>query len=186
MILNIRGASGSGKSTLARHVMDAALRRAGGRCVLEFADGRRRPVGYRYTTSKRSLVVLGHYEIANGGMDTVELDEGYRMIREWAGAGWDVLYEGKTLRDRASSVIDLSHYWPTRVLHLTTPLDECVRRIRQRVGPTGRPHNIAPRSVEAMALKCARDADKLRAGSVSCLSVTLEQAMPLALEILRL
>lgn len=175
MILNIRGASGSGKSTLARAVMSKY------RVERVRREGRRNPLGYlcthRELTAVPRLFVVGHYEIANGGLDTVDLDEGWALVATHAARRRNVLVEGKTLRDRWQNVAALAARWPCRIVLLTTPVDECVRRIRRRVGPSGRTHDIAPHSVEAMARKCATDAQRLREAGFVVDDMTLEEAV---------
>lgn len=184
MILNIRGASGSGKSTLARKIMDSY---GFGDKQPVYDKGRRKPLGYIVYDQRRphvrDLFVLGHYEIANGGMDTVDLDAAYAHIAAYAKAGYHVLYEGKTLRDTARNVVQLDRKHEVRVIVLNTSVDECVRRIRQRKSPSGKFHDIAPRSVEAMAKKVARDAVTMEASGVRVYSnVSLDEALPLALQ----
>lgn len=175
MILNIRGTSGSGKSTLAKYVMDHFKR-----CESIYYAGRRKPIGY---DCDGQLFVLGHYEISNGGMDTVDLKLAYEQVREWA-TRRDVLFEGKTMRDKVTDVIELSTQYPLTVIHLTTPPETAWRRVQKRVGPTGQPHNIAIRSIESMAAKCERDVARLREHGITCHSVSLETAKPLALQTL--
>lgn len=91
MIINIRGTSGSGKSHLVRSVMDLY-----GLRTKFFVENRKQPIGYtaHRRTSGRNLSVLGHYETACGGCDTIpSLDQIFSRAMKAHGEH-DVLFEG--------------------------------------------------------------------------------------------
>jgi ABC-type glutathione transport system ATPase component len=183
VIISVRGPSGCGKSTLARAVMEQY---DGETQIRE--DGRRRPIGYLlHRMTGRRLFVPGHYEINNGGADTISsLDRIYEMIEQYA-RRHDVLYEGKTMTDsaaRALALVDAGH--DVRVLHLTTPVAECARRVRRRLSPNGTPHMIAPSSIGRMDRRVRVLVRELTTRGVPCESLTLEVGVARALEMLEL
>lgn len=86
LIISLRGANGSGKSTIVRAIMAQASHRQEQRI-----PQRQKPIGYWCEfacradlpdTRPHALYVPGHYEIANGGVDTLRyLDDAYAAIR---------------------------------------------------------------------------------------------------------
>lgn len=151
MIISLRGTSGSGKSTLVRKI--TALYAEGGTPV--FVDGRRKAY---YTVHQRErgrdLVVPGHYEIANGGIDTLpSLDAAYEIARIADREGHDVLMEGKNMSDGPPHALAL---WregrDVRIVHVRVSLAQCVRSVRKRG------HAIAENTIEHTMHKCERDA----------------------------
>ncbi len=177
-LIKILGTSGSGKSTLARYAMNLFKE-----CEPQYDEGRRKPIGYVCGQFPRTMYVLGHYEIANGGVDTLKSpDYAYsKAFAEMANHGW-VLMEGLTMRDRVSHILDRVN--ETRktvkkprvmVLHVNTSTDVCIERIRKRVGPSGKPHNIALKSVENMAKRCLTMFNAFcESGNVYCHSGSVE------------
>jgi ABC-type dipeptide/oligopeptide/nickel transport system ATPase component len=131
MIITLRGASGSGKSTLVRAVMECYPRSR-----LRYKEGRKKPyyaiLGRPETTN---LVIPGHYDIANGGVDTLKtLDEAYDIAR-WADSTmkYHVLMEGKCMSDGTAHVARLQHEKrDIRVVHINTSYDECFSSVRAR------------------------------------------------------
>lgn len=91
MIIQLRGTSGSGKSTIVKHVMQRFPR-----IVKLHREGRRQPIGYLCGDDKGlRLQIIGHYETACGGCDTItSLDDVYQQVTQAATFGYDVLYEG--------------------------------------------------------------------------------------------
>ena len=100
MIINIRGTSGSGKSTLVRRVMEQYSFKTAFKI-----DGRKQPIGYLLSKkgSDQRLAIIGHYETACGGCDTISLrSESFRLIREANAAGYNVLFEGLLLSEEVN------------------------------------------------------------------------------------
>lgn len=131
MIVNIRGTSGSGKTTLARAVMACYPSKA----AVKVPD-RKRPIGYIYQhpSGGRPLAVIGHYETACGGCDTItDQDHIYELVRQSHGAGMDVLYEGLLISAEVNRAVKLHEDGlPLLVVALDTPLDLCLASINQR------------------------------------------------------
>jgi predicted ABC-type ATPase len=157
MIISLRGTSGSGKSSLVRRV----TRHYEGGGVPHFVDGRRRAY---YTTWSReprsgtSLAILGHYDIANGGVDTLgTLDEAYDLARHLHGPTRDVIMEGKCMSDGVTHVSRLRHSGQEiNVVHINTPVDQCIESVRKRG------HNIAEDSIRRTNEKILRDMETIR------------------------
>lgn len=138
-IINIRGTSGSGKSTLVRRVMDLYRNKA----RVTVAD-RKQPIGYiLYKAMHRPLALVGHYETACGGCDTItSMDDIYQRVRDAAVAGMDVLFEGLLISADANRVIALDEWSKAdgsgigahrvRVIALDTPLDVCLASVNER------------------------------------------------------
>lgn len=153
MIISLRGASGSGKSTLARAIFTLYQRHR-----YRYQEGRKHPY---YTihggsagvgvTSTTNLVVPGHYEIANGGVDTLKsLDDAYNIAR-WADhMRYHCLMEGKCMSDGTSHVAALAHEKrDVRVVHIDVPLMQCAASVQARG------HKIARHSIEKTHRKIA-------------------------------
>lgn len=147
MIVNIRGTSGSGKSTIARQIM---------RCYglskevtqenlatyvdvqLELKEGRKRPLGYvsEFPSDRPRLFVVGHYETACGGCDTIaekQFDNVYALVRAFSDAGYDVLYEGLLISAESARAIQLKQDgYDVHVFGLDTDRELCLAGIRER------------------------------------------------------
>jgi hypothetical protein len=129
MIINIRGTSGAGKSTLARRVMELYPS-----VVRNQIAGRKRPVSLILSGAgnARPLYVLGHYDIPCGGSDTVVNREfKFGLLREAAAQGMDVLFEGVVDSDEVSRTVTFPKD-QLRIIMLTTPIEVCLDRIRER------------------------------------------------------
>ena len=155
MIISLRGTSGSGKSTLTRKV--TALYDGDGQP--HFIEGRRKAY---YTTWTRGtgtpLMVPGHYDIANGGVDTLaSLDEAYELAHEFSSRGHDVLMEGKCMSDgtpHAMTLLRRGH--DVRIVHINVPVEKCIASVLKRG------HNIAPHSIQKTHDKVLRDMQQFR------------------------
>lgn len=160
MLINIRGTSGSGKSTIVREVMkryDAVKKiqqeeiypsvLPGG----EVAKPRKQPLAYLCTRlDERPLAVLGHYETACGGCDTLPTyDMIFDLVRRFDAQGFDVLFEGLLMSGdlkftRAlledASVSDLLVVGLTQIT-----LDTCEASIRGRRATKAAAKGVEPR-----------------------------------------
>jgi hypothetical protein len=122
------------------------------------AEGRIKPL---YTIHGRNpdgrcLVTPGHYQIANGGIDTLgSLDEAYRIARWAARQDHDVLMEGKNMSDGATLVNQLvAEKFDVQVIVIGTPVADCIKSVRERG------HKIAEKSIQKTFDKVMRDATK--------------------------
>lgn len=131
MIINIRGTSGSGKTTLTRKVMELYRSKSAVR-----VPDRKRPIGYIYQhpAGGRPLGVIGHYETACGGCDTItDQDHIYELVRKTHAAGMDVLYEGLLISAEVNRAVKLHQDGlPLLTVALNTPLEVCLASINER------------------------------------------------------
>lgn len=130
-IINIRGTSGSGKSTIVRKLMECYGSKGK---VME--DGRKQPIGYicYREGGKRPLAVIGHYETACGGCDTIpKMERIYELVRKAHDNGMDVVFEGLLISADVNRTAALhTDGLPLLVIALTTPLAECIDSINKR------------------------------------------------------
>lgn len=160
VVVSLRGTNGAGKSTLVRAVT-SRLRLA----YHDTAPGRRAPLGTvwwkpgdeRSSGVSGSLYVPGHYEIANGGVDTLpDLTTAYRAIADYAESKVDVLYEGKNLSDGPARLVALhndvrEHGVQCCAVLVQPPLEQCVASVRARG------HSIKEDTIERLYRKSITD-----------------------------
>lgn len=131
MIIQIRGTSGSGKTTLVKRIMGLYESK-----VRVMVPGRKQPLGYilPHPDGGRSLFLVGHYETACGGCDTIpSYDRNIEIVREAHAAGYDVLFEGLLISGETRRCIELhTDGLPYSCYALDTPLDVCVASINDR------------------------------------------------------
>lgn len=127
MIVHLLGSNGAGKSTLVRRLM------MGYRGKLDYyVDGRQKPMYSLLNGSKTmdDLTVVGHYEITNGGGDTIKYwSDILDTVKKAVQHGGHVLLEGPTgreyeLRDYAANQV--------RVVWLQPSLTTCVQGVQAR------------------------------------------------------
>lgn len=132
MIINIKGCSGSGKSTIVRRIMEQY-----DTVVHINTKDRKRPIAYKCTNPDKSkdLYVLGHYETACGGCDTIKkMDDVFQLIRDYSDGGKNnVLFEGLLLTaDVNRSVALHAEGYEILTIGLSTPLELCLQSIGLR------------------------------------------------------
>ena len=155
--INIRGTGGSGKSTVVKRIMElyGAHRRP------EFVDGRKRPIRYQLGGLPAPLVVLGHYETACGGCDTIKtVDQVYQEVRGALEINCHVLYEGIMCQDDVRRAVELSKEHKLHVIRLSTPIEECLAGIRARREARGEEKPLNEKNTrgryESVIRTCAR------------------------------
>ena len=129
MIIQLRGTSGSGKSTIVRKVMGHYP------TTPYYKQDRKQPIGYLGVREDgRSLWVVGHYETACGGCDTIaSLDEVYDEIRKADTKGYNVLYEGIMASGEYRRCADLyKEKRDIRVIALDVPIALCLDGVQER------------------------------------------------------
>lgn len=172
MIINLRGTNGAGKST----IVHAMLQRFTKRSI--YITGRRKPLGYILNDN---VFILGHYEIKNGGMDTIKsLDEAYAIINEYATNAYDVLYEGKNMSDNPTRLIELSGREEVHVIIIDHPVEECIHAVRERG------HRIAEATIRRLAAKTDREILTFITNNIPVHVEPRQEAFELCLELLGL
>lgn len=132
MIINIRGTSGSGKSTLVR-----ALTRGLNAPNKVHVEGRKQPL---YTTFEHPtdrhhpIAVLGHYETACGGCDTINgHDTTFDLVRKLYEQGYAVVFEGLLLSGEFRRTAQLhADGFPLHVAMIDLPVGICIDSVNQR------------------------------------------------------
>lgn len=124
MLINLRGTNGSGKSTAVVDLMNTFSR---DKFLLHDT------VVYKVKAT-RPLYVLGKYETACGGCDTIKtVQQVIDLATELAEQG-DVLFEGILISTTYGAVGQWSERYGDdfAFAFMTTPVEECVRRVEAR------------------------------------------------------
>lgn len=121
MIVFVIGGHGSGKTTAVRSVMQGL--------VPISVSGRKYPIGYE----SDKLFVVGHYEIKNGGADTVRpLSLLQKTIDKHAKAGRKVVVDGIGQAGIDKYMVPLMRKHGGLVLYIETDVKDCERGIKDR------------------------------------------------------
>jgi hypothetical protein len=194
LIINIRGTSGSGKSTVVR----AALKLYP-HVTPCMQLGRKRPVGYiaehllpdgatRYDAPwpelrarQPGLAVVGHYDTACGGCDTIpKMEMISNLVREFHGRGFHVLYEGLLISPDCKWIKAMREDGlPVHVLALDTPLHVCLASINDR-RRARKPEatDVNPKNTESKWNQVRSSMVRLVDLGIPCEWVTRESALP--------
>lgn len=189
VVVNLRGTGGSGKSTVVRRVMGRYLSR-----MPLTEPGRRQPVGYVLEAPDAvPLYVVGHYETACGGCDTIKtVDRVYEMVSAvLRDGGHDVLYEGIMVQDDVRRAVELDqrlkreygcngdqcavcqddqegcHKPGLHVILLSTPIEECLAAIRARRLERGDERPLSEKNTRERARRQEGVRGRLRDAGVS-------------------
>ena len=133
MIVNIRGTSGSGKTTVVRQFLKFATTKTR---VKERNSAK--IIGYMIEIGlDRPVFVMGPYEEkSSGGCDNFrDLAKVFSEVHYWHEHGFHVIFEGLLISRSKGRVIELWNALGRKnllILHLMTPLEDCLEGIRQR------------------------------------------------------
>lgn len=174
-IIQIRGTSGSGKTTVMRRVMVRLPGMLTRRPI--YVEGRKRPLYYEFGNN---IVVLGSYESACGGCDTIgSAAQCFKEIVALDQMGKTVLCEGLLLSEDvkwSSQLPDL------RVVYLTTPLETCLKQIEGRRKEAGNDKPLNPENTRKRVDVIERSRVKLINGNVDCRRCSSDQATGIILK----
>lgn len=174
MIIQVRGTSGSGKSTVMREVI-AGL---GGKVKPVMREGRKNPLYYMID----DIAILGHYESPCGGCDTVgSARQVFDLLQEVEAR--IVLSEGLLLSEDTKWSKQLKDLW---VVFLTTPVETCLERIRERRKKAGNNKPLSETNTRNRVAVIERARLKLVAESVICRRCSSNQAADVILNWIRL
>jgi len=140
MIISLRGTSGCGKTHLVRNIVRLYSQH---RAIMVPRRKRALYEIHGRNPGGRALVTPGHYEIANGGIDTLpDLPSAYGIALWAAMQHHDVLMEGKNMSDGLAHVTGLlARGFDARLVFIDEPLDVCIASVHARG------HNIAEDSI---------------------------------------
>jgi len=177
VIISLRGTNGAGKSTIVRSILHESH-------FTEIrSEDRRKPVGYicspRDHHAMKKTFIPGHYEIQNGGIDTLKsLDAAYDMIRSHWLSGHHVLYEGKNMTDRTSRIREFP-VTEVIIIVIDHPVELCIEAVRARG------HSIRQQTIEKIARYSAIDADRLAVAGYEVLRLDRDAAIEKVREVIR-
>lgn len=180
MIIQIRGTSGSGKSTLVRNLIAAADHK------IKFKEeGRKQPIGYLlgFDNSDVSLqiTVPGHYETACGGCDTIpSMDRVFELVTTGTIMTnvSHCVFEGLLASEEVRRTVELHKAFPgqLRVIHLTTPVEECLASIRARREARGDTRPLKEDNTRNRVKVIDRACARLREAGVAVISADRDDA----------
>lgn len=186
-IITIRGTSGSGKSTLARRIMELYPHRES-----IHRGTRKNPLYYDFHRAKPGEVasgaplrVLGHYETATGGGDTISdgLDFIASLAQEGADAKMDVLYEGLVISSDFKRIVDFHNKGiPTLIVVLNTSLQECLDSVRERRAAKGNMTPLNPKATTEKHRAVTTMVPRFRAAGADVHHVSREEGFQLVRE----
>jgi hypothetical protein len=150
VIISIRGTSGAGKTTLAKMVLHGPTIYGPPEPV--HIPKRKQPLYYRRPRliPGRDLVILGHYENATGGCDTISgNDIPFRIIREVHGE-CDVFFEGLLMaaEQKRTAALHRDGY-DVRLFYLNLPISECLAGVNARRAARGVHEPVNPKTTAA-------------------------------------
>lgn len=158
------------------------VHRAAGEVIPEFVEGRKRPLGYLCTvlgSPSTPMYVPGHYETPCGGCDTIKtIADVYGLVKRAARAGYDVLFEGIMFQDgRVSEFVEFNLEFPTVVIGLTTPIEDCLLGINARRQEKGDSRELNPKNTIERMERVKRNLTKLQNAGVRVLRLSRQEAL---------
>lgn len=167
LIIQIRGTGGSGKTTVMKQVMDLL-----GEWEWEpvMVAGRKKPLYYR----QRNLIVLGHYEAACGGCDTIgSAAQVYALIKTLP-KSTIIICEGLLLSEDTKWSSQVEH--ELRIVYLTTPIEQCLSQIEGRRAAVGNEKPLNPKNTTKRVDVIERSRVKLTEQGILCRRASSTQA----------
>jgi thymidylate kinase len=182
-VIQVRGTNGTGKSTVVKEVINRI-----GQWQHNYTEGRKRPL---YSCHQGWLYVLGHYEVSCGGCDTLgsarQAYEVMEQIRRLDERDKVIIAEGILLAEDTKWTLEMAKWAEVRIAYLTTPIDECMERIRKRREGSTRASTkpLNPNKTPDRARLIERMRLKLIAAGIQCRRVSQEQAVKVVLDWIR-
>jgi hypothetical protein len=148
VILSVRGTSGSGKTTVAKRVLHSEGVYAPAEPF--HTKGRKQPLYYTrepLSIGQRGIALLGHYESATGGCDTISgVDKWFELARELHGL-YDVFFEGLILSCEQNRTADLHREgFDVRLFYFNLTLQECLDGVVARRSAKGNTSPLNPKT----------------------------------------
>lgn len=174
--INVRGTGGSGKSTLIRRIMERYSVKG-----VVHREGRKQPISYLLSNGNSTpLEVIGHYETACGGCDTISSpDEVYRLVHEALDAGHHVLFEGIIIGDDVTRAVGLKKRLGAdfHVIALNTPIEVCLAGIQARRDARGETKPLSETNTRSRAERLKRIMARLKDSSVNARWMSRDDAL---------
>lgn len=130
-------------------------------------DGRHKPLYY----VAKPVIVLGHYESPCGGCDTIgaapSIYEKVKGISK-GNPGYHFLLEGLLLSEDTKWTLEMAKLQETRVLFLTTPLEQCLTQIKSRREAVGSDKELNPKNTTNRVAVIERARIKLSQAGIHC------------------
>lgn len=159
-------------------------------------EGRKQPIGYILTKAMhRPLALVGHYETACGGCDTItSMDDIYKNVSQAAAVGMDVLFEGLLISADANRLIALHQDMTklalatVRVIALDTPLELCLQSVNARrladAEAKGKPYkgDVNPKNTTSKFSGVKSSMRRIEAAGVPCSWESRDSALELILK----
>jgi hypothetical protein len=198
LIINPRGMAGAGKTELVRRIlMQYGWRQdphapTGDASEPIFGLKQDRLFGFRlpHPFGERPLAVIGRYDKTSGGCDRIRLADGgilaiVNRASDLATAGYDVIIEGLRLSSNVEHSLELGRQHDLHILHLQTPVDQCVRNLisRRRTGRHSSSELARAAALEQRSIETA--CDQLRP-IATVEALTFDDAYARTLELLSL
>ena len=164
-----------------------------------FINGRKQPLYYKLWMFPRGhrtlrddrppdLIIIGHYEAACGGCDTItNLDLAFQLVFEAAGMAEHVAFEGLLLSGDVKRCVELHETFGQdfEVIALNTPLDVCISSVNSRrwaKDPTK--DGVKPKNTESKYKCVLASIPKLQEAGVNVKHLSREAAEERLAEIL--
>lgn len=178
MIVSIRGTNGAGKSTLVRKVMDDCVRDGGIVATIRYPakENKRKPMGYVCFNPERKAIpffIIGHYEIPNGGIDTMpSLKYAYELALGHHELGMHILMEGKNFTEPLTWFLEQhQRKMDIRVVLIDIPLSECVAAVRERG------HTIKEETITTLHAKSRMQFDAFKEAGIRAFKGSRQQCL---------
>lgn len=131
IIVKLHGTCGAGKTTIARQFFKDAKSVE----PIPSVSNRKRIEAYCLDMGwDKLLYVLGSYETVCGGLDTCDADTCVDLVSRYGAIGQHVFYESMIASGFYGRMGKVSEQWgPQHIFaFLTTPIEVCIERTRQR------------------------------------------------------
>lgn len=186
MIIQVRGTSGSGKSTVVRKVMESLGEWENG--ILSGNEIASTTKGCPLYSTHKGIVVIGHYKTVCGGGDRIKKPDGrsgavptlYNLICSLQFSY--LICESIILSEDTKWTLELAKTNQIRIIFLTTPVEECISRIKGRREKVGNEKPLNEKNTRNRVATIERARVKLTdQPNVECRWASSEQAPRLIL-----
>jgi hypothetical protein len=134
-----------------------------------------------------SLCIVGHYETACGGCDTIDgFDYIYDIVNKMADLGRDVVFEGLLINSDVRRLIELGQKYPLHVVELNTSIETCLESVNQRRRERGVEEGVNPRNTIEKKRLCDKLRSRIEEANIPLHYVSRSEALDVVLEQLQI